>query len=165
MKNYERVKNFLRFYKASLNWNIKKVAKHWAITDSFRAWYYITCKDRRRYSRQLVIKLILAKFCRNFAEISPETPAKPGGSVRGERANFIFKRKIGLAGRCKGVHCVDLGESFPTSIYLQKLASIPPRTSPAKMESWLQDCQKMRNVERILTKYLSVGNGAKESIV
>ena len=24
----------------------------------------------------------------------------------------------------------DLGESFPTSIYLQKSASIPPRTSP-----------------------------------
>ena len=22
--------------------------------------------------------------------------------------------------RCKGVHCVDLGESFPTSIYLEK---------------------------------------------
>ena len=34
--------------------------------------------------------------------------------------------------RCKGVHCVDLGESFPTSIYLQKPASIQPRTSPSK---------------------------------
>ena len=33
---------------------------------------------------------------------------------------------------CKGVHCVDLGESFPTSIYLQNLASIQPRTSPLK---------------------------------
>ncbi len=31
--------------------------------------------------------------------------------------------------RCKGVHCVDLGESFPTSISLQNLASIQPRTS------------------------------------
>ena len=29
--------------------------------------------------------------------------------------------------RCKGVHCVDLGESFPTSIYLQKSAWIQPR--------------------------------------
>ena len=35
--------------------------------------------------------------------------------------------------RCKGVHCVDLGESFPTSIYLQKSASIQPRTSPSKV--------------------------------
>ena len=36
------------------------------------------------------------------------------------------------AKQCKGVHCVDLGESFPTSIYLQNLASIQPRTSPSK---------------------------------
>ena len=34
--------------------------------------------------------------------------------------------------RCKRVHCVDLDESFPTSIYLQNLASIQPRTSPKK---------------------------------
>ena len=33
---------------------------------------------------------------------------------------------------CKGVQCVDLGESFPTSIYLQYLASIQPRTSLVK---------------------------------
>ena len=32
----------------------------------------------------------------------------------------------------KVVHCVDLGESFPTSIYSQNLASIQPRTSPVK---------------------------------
>ena len=30
------------------------------------------------------------------------------------------------------MHCVDLDESFPTSIYLQNLASIQPRTSPKK---------------------------------
>ena len=34
--------------------------------------------------------------------------------------------------RCKGAHCVDLGESFPTHIYLQKLVSIQPRTSLVK---------------------------------
>ena len=33
---------------------------------------------------------------------------------------------------CKGVHCVDLGESFQTHIYLQKFVSIQPRTSPLK---------------------------------
>ena len=37
-----------------------------------------------------------------------------------------------IAEQCKGVHCVDLGESFPTSIYLQNLASIQPRTSLVK---------------------------------
>ena len=34
--------------------------------------------------------------------------------------------------QCKGVHCVDLGESFQTHVYLQNLASIQPRTSPVK---------------------------------
>ena len=28
------------------------------------------------------------------------------------------------------MHCVDLGESFETNVYLQNLASIQPRTSP-----------------------------------
>ena len=49
-------------------------------------------------------------------------------------ANFLAKcsQKIVLAELCKGVHCVDLGESFQTHIYLQNLASIQPRTSPIK---------------------------------
>ena len=33
---------------------------------------------------------------------------------------------------CKGVHCVDLDDSFQTHIYLQNLASTQPRTSPVK---------------------------------
>ena len=33
---------------------------------------------------------------------------------------------------CNGVHCVDLGESFQTHVYLQNFASIQPRTSPVK---------------------------------
>ena len=37
--------------------------------------------------------------------------------------------RLWIPKRCKGVHCVDLGESFLTSIYLQKFASIQPRTS------------------------------------
>ena len=44
-------------------------------------------------------------------------------------ANFDEKIEIRERERCKGVHCVDLGESFPTHIYLQHLASIQPRTS------------------------------------
>ena len=40
--------------------------------------------------------------------------------------------------RCKGVHCVDLGERFLTRIYLQKMASIQPRTSPLKFARSLQ---------------------------
>ena len=46
-------------------------------------------------------------------------------------ANFgtisaIFNEKFEIRDRCKGVHCVDLGESFPTDILLQNLASIQP---------------------------------------
>ena len=37
-----------------------------------------------------------------------------------------------IAELCKGVHCVDLSESFQTHIDLQNLASIQPRTSPLK---------------------------------
>ena len=44
-------------------------------------------------------------------------------------ANFLENVILEL---CKGVHCVDLGESFQTHIYLQNLASIQPRTSPLK---------------------------------
>ena len=44
----------------------------------------------------------------------------------------IFDEKIEIGERCKGVHCVDLDKSFPTSIYLQNLVSIQPRSSPKK---------------------------------
>ncbi len=46
-----------------------------------------------------------------------------------KKKSAIFNEKIEIRERCKGVHCVDLGESFPTSIYLQNLALIQPRTS------------------------------------
>ena len=36
------------------------------------------------------------------------------------------------------MHCVDLGESFPTHSYLQNLASIQPRTSPLKFAGSLR---------------------------
>ena len=50
---------------------------------------------------------------------------------------YQFSGKNVISEQCKGVqvHCVDLGESFPTSIYLQNLASIQPRTSRSKFGS------------------------------
>ena len=45
-------------------------------------------------------------------------------------ANFV--QKIMIRKWCKGVHYVDLGESFQTHVFLQNLASIQPRTSPVK---------------------------------
>ena len=46
----------------------------------------------------------------------------------------IFNENFEIRDRGKGVHCVDLGESFPTHIYLQNLASVQPRTSPFKFD-------------------------------
>ena len=77
---------------------------------------------------------------------------------KSEQISAIFNAKIEIRERCKGVspwffsafvlsfhfllfnnffssgdsiqvHCVDLGESFPTSLYLQNLVSIQQRTS------------------------------------
>ena len=44
--------------------------------------------------------------------------------------NAKFDENFEIRERCKGVHCVDLGESFPTSIFLQNLVSIQLKTSP-----------------------------------
>ena len=63
-----------------------------------------------------------ARFCqilRNFAKFWKKLG----------KNSAIFNENFEIRERCKGVHCVDLGESFPTSIYLQKSASIQPRTS------------------------------------
>ena len=59
-------------------------------------------------------------FPQNFAKFGQKLIAKFNHSL-----NVILEL-------CYGVHCVDLGESFRTSIYLQKSASIQPRTSPSK---------------------------------
>ena len=50
----------------------------------------------------------------------------------GKKISNFFNENFEIRDGCKGVHCVDLGESFPTHIYLQNLASIQPRTSPFK---------------------------------
>ena len=48
------------------------------------------------------------------------------------KATFLTKKLLEIAEQCKGVHCVDLGKSFPTHSFLQKLASIQPITSLVK---------------------------------
>ena len=58
-----------------------------------------------------------------------------------------FDKTIEIAELCKGVHCVDLGESFQTHIFLQKLDSIQPRTSPVKFAR-SSNAARPRPVER-----------------
>ena len=76
------------------------------------------------------------KFRRNFSKISKKsskiTEKNSKKCKKLKKISQNFDRKIEIRKRCKGVHCVDLGESFPTNIYLQNLASIQPRTSPTK---------------------------------
>ena len=83
-----------------------------------------------------ICREIRTKFHQKFAEKmqnSTRRMDKIGNSffIR-EKMLTIFGWNFEIEERCKGVHCVDLGESFPTSIYLRKSASIQPRTSPSK---------------------------------
>ena len=48
---------------------------------------------------------------------------------------------------CKGVHFVDLGESFQTHIFLENLASIQPRMSPVKFARPMPSSLPMGRVE------------------
>ena len=52
------------------------------------------------------------------------------------------------------MHCVDLGESFPASIYLQKSASIQPRTSPIKFAHLTEKSEK-GSISNLSTKVAS----------
>ena len=74
----------------------------------------------------------LARFNKKFSKILAKFAKILKKSAK---ISAIFNEKIEIRERCKGVHCVDLGESFPTNIYLKDLASIQPRTSPKKFES------------------------------
>ena len=81
----------------------------------------------------------VAKSGQNFIKNSQKNAKfdadneKIGNSIfNREKMMTIFGWNFEIEERCKGVHCVDLGESFPTSMYLQKSASIQPRTSPSK---------------------------------
>ena len=49
-----------------------------------------------------------------------------------QNALLEIRDRLWIPKRCKGVHCVDLGESFPTHTYLQNLVSTQPRTSPVR---------------------------------
>ena len=69
------------------------------------------------------------KFWSNLAKNQENSDKFCNICKKSAKKSAIFNEKIEIRKRCKGVHCVDLGESFPTSIYVQNLASIQPRTS------------------------------------
>ena len=47
------------------------------------------------------------------------------------------------------MHCVDLGESFQTHIYLQNFVSIQPRTSPVKFAASRDNRPRARFAETL----------------
>ena len=79
-----------------------------------------------------ICREIRKKFIKNstkFQEIE-----KIENSIIQSRKNVDdFWLKFEFVERCKGVHCVDPGESFQTHILLQIWVSIQPRTSPPEM--------------------------------
>ena len=75
-------------------------------------------KNRRKFDENLQNLPSLSKINKNFAEF-----CKNSAKVLKNHRNLEW---------CKGKN-VDLVKSFPTSIYLQNLASIQPRTSPRKV--------------------------------
>ena len=86
---------------------------------------------------------IFSDFCKillNFREISADLFKMLQTFCNIEHFLVNFQQKIEISAfqkrcipkRCKGVRCVDLGESFQTHIFLQILASIQLRTSLVK---------------------------------
>ena len=76
-------------------------------------------KNRRKFDENLQNLPSLSKINKNCAEF-----CKNGAKVLKNHRNLEW---------CKGKN-VDLVKSFPTSIYLQNLASIQPRTSLRKVQ-------------------------------
>jgi hypothetical protein len=68
----------------------------------------------------------LAKFL-NLAKVKSAKSSKKSAKI--SRKNSNFQQNFEIRERCKGVYCVELGESFPTSSYFQNLVSVQPRTS------------------------------------
>ena len=82
------------FPKRKLNvqfWDFPEIAAFWE-------------NPEKIWSNLAKIQQILAKFA---------TPCK-----NSSKNSADFNENIQIRERCKGVHCVDLGESFPTNIYL-----------------------------------------------
>ena len=69
---------------------------------------------------------------------------------------WLFKQKIEIAELCKGVHCVDLGESFQTHIFLQNFVSIQPRTNPLKFAKFLSGGRQRGRVPKILSLHATM---------
>ena len=78
------------------------------------------------FSRESFVRCARKKKSQHFDENFEIRERCKGGQVL--FPGFPFR----IPKPCKGVHRVDLGESFPTTISLQNVASIQRKTSPEK---------------------------------
>ena len=68
-----------------------------------------------------------------------------------QKVGRFFCRNFAIWAVQRNANLVDLGESFPTSIWLQKSASIQPRTSLSKFGGWFNSI-----FNRLLSPHRSV---------
>ena len=104
---------------------------------SQNVWYGRCTEIALHVVRNLLQRMTLSQNSSFTGADNPENiTAAPGNFwEKSRKKTAIFNENFEIRERCKGVHCVDLGESFPTSIYSQNLASIQPRTSRSKFGS------------------------------
>ena len=119
MNNFHRIQN--------LNWNFGKFLicsrKFDWKSDTRHYFLEFGAKSGKKFIKNSQKKCKIRSVCDWISECS---------LIHSQKKMAIFDEKNEIRERCKGVHCVDLGESFPTSMYWQKSASIQPRTSPSK---------------------------------
>jgi hypothetical protein len=74
----------------------------------------------------------IGQIWRKFSKIWPKLGKFAKFWKKTANNSAIFNENFEIRDRCKGVHCVDLGESFPTHTLLQNLASTQTKTSRLK---------------------------------
>ena len=97
------------FSKRKLNVRISKTKIKCAIL-GFSQNCCILGKSREKLVKFSKISAKIQQILANFATF------KVTFCKNQQKKSAIFNEKIEIRERCKGVHCVDLGESFPTSI-------------------------------------------------
>ena len=139
MNNFHRFQNFRQFSNLFSQIRLKK--RHTSLFSGI-------CREIR------------TKFHQKFAEkmkIRYRKRKKIGNSffIR-EKMLTIFGWNFEIWAVQKNVNLVDLVKSFPTSLYLQRSASMQPRTSPAKFRSPISQITYLDNMPNVLDNYAAL---------
>ena len=120
-------------YFSKRKWNVRiSKTKTKCATLGFSQNCCVLGKSRKVFVNLRKIEQNSRKIARFFKQIRKKNVFLEGPFSSLGKKTAILNESFENRERCKGVHCVDLGESFPTHIFLKNLASIQPRTSPVK---------------------------------